>query len=66
LILSRRSIKIKKANIGGEERGFEKNAFYSNWFKAKHNIVGVVFKGRYKSILADENNYGYIFQYTFI
>ncbi len=33
------------------------NTSYSNWFKTKHNIVGVVFQGRYKSILVDENTY---------
>jgi len=36
------------------------NASYTNWFKAKHNIVGVIFQGRYKSILVDENNYGLV------
>jgi len=33
------------------------NASYANWFKAKHKIVGVVFQGRYKSILVDNDNY---------
>lgn len=33
------------------------NASYANWFKAKHGIVGVVFQGRYKSILVEENRY---------
>ncbi|MEW6456587.1 MAG: transposase [Acidobacteriota bacterium] len=33
------------------------NASYTNWFKAAHKIVGVVFQGRYKSILVDEDNY---------
>src|SRR3990170_295419 len=29
------------------------NASYTNWFKAEHKIVGVVFQGRYKSILVE-------------
>jgi putative transposase len=33
------------------------NASYANWFKAKHNIVGVVFQGRFKSIIVDEESY---------
>ncbi len=33
------------------------NTSYSNWFKSKHNIMGVIFQGRYKSIIVDENNY---------
>ena len=33
------------------------NASYTNWFKAKHKIVGVIFQGRYKSILVDVENY---------
>ena len=34
------------------------NTSYTNWFKAKHKIVGVVFQGRYKSILVEEEAYG--------
>lgn len=34
------------------------NTSYSNWFKARHKIVGVVFQGRYKSLIVDENSYG--------
>ncbi|MFA7577968.1 MAG: transposase [Candidatus Muiribacteriota bacterium] len=33
------------------------NTSYSNWFKIKHEIVGHVFQGRYKSILIDSENY---------
>ncbi len=33
------------------------NASYTNWFKAKHKVVGVVFQGRYKSIVVEENSY---------
>lgn len=33
------------------------NTSYSNWFKAKYKIVGVVFQGRYKSILVEEDTY---------
>jgi putative transposase len=34
------------------------NTSYANWFKARHKIVGVVFQGRYKSLIVDENSYG--------
>ncbi|MGH7807054.1 MAG: transposase [Thermodesulfobacteriota bacterium] len=34
------------------------NTSYTNWFKAEHKIVGVIFQSRYKSILVDEDNYG--------
>ncbi|OGW41189.1 MAG: chromosomal replication initiator DnaA [Nitrospirae bacterium RBG_13_39_12] len=34
------------------------NTSYANWFKAKHKIVGVLFQGRYKSLIVDENSYG--------
>ena len=33
------------------------NSSYANWFKSKNQIVGVVFQGRYKSILVEENRY---------
>ncbi len=33
------------------------NTAYANWFKARHKIVGVVFQGRYKSLLVDEHSY---------
>lgn len=33
------------------------NTSYSNWFKAKHRIVGAIFQGRYKAILVDEDSY---------
>lgn len=33
------------------------NSSYANWFKSKNRIVGVVFQGRYKSILVEENRY---------
>ncbi len=33
------------------------NASYANWFKAKHKITGVVFQGRFKSIVVDEDSY---------
>lgn len=33
------------------------NASYTNWFKAEHYITGVIFQGRYKSILVDEDSY---------
>lgn len=33
------------------------NTSYANWFKAKYRIIGVIFQGRYKSILVDEDNY---------
>lgn len=33
------------------------NSSYANWFKTRHRIVGVVFQGRYKSILVDIDSY---------
>ncbi len=33
------------------------NTSYSNWFKRKYKIIGVIFQGRYKSILVDEDSY---------
>lgn len=49
-------IKTPHANIS--EGMHYLNTSYTNWFKAEHNIVGVVFQGRYKSILVDEDSYG--------
>jgi len=34
------------------------NASYTNWFKSKHNINGVIFQGRFKSMLVEEDSYG--------
>lgn len=34
------------------------NASYTNWFKSKHNINEVIFQGRYKSMLVEEDSYG--------
>lgn len=33
------------------------NTSYSNWFKSKHQIIGSVFQGRYKSILVEKDLY---------
>jgi len=33
------------------------NTRYSNWFKSKHQIIGSVFQGRYKSILVEKESY---------
>lgn len=33
------------------------NAAYANWVKAKHEIVGSIFQGRFKSFLVDGENY---------
>lgn len=33
------------------------NSAYANWVKAKHALVGVIFQGRYKTILVDAANY---------
>ncbi|MBI2485896.1 MAG: transposase [Deltaproteobacteria bacterium] len=49
-------IKTPHANIS--EGMHYLNASYTNWFKAEHKIVGVIFQGRYKSILVDEDSYG--------
>lgn len=49
-------LKTPLANIS--EGMHHLNTSYVNWFKARHKLVGVVFQGRYKSLLVDENNYG--------
>ena len=49
-------IKTPHANIS--EGMHYLNASYTNWFKAEHKIVGVIFQGRYKSILVEEDSYG--------
>lgn len=36
------------------------NTSYSNWFKAKYRIIGVVFQGRYESIVVDADNYALV------
>ena len=36
------------------------NTSYTNWFKAEHSVVGVIFQGRYKSVLVDEDSYGIV------
>ncbi|HPE29381.1 MAG TPA: transposase [Candidatus Mcinerneyibacteriales bacterium] len=33
------------------------NTAYSNFFKARHNLIGSVFQGRYKAILVEKENY---------
>ncbi|VAX27568.1 hypothetical protein MNBD_NITROSPIRAE02-242 [hydrothermal vent metagenome] len=48
-------IKTPLANIS--EGMHYLNASYTNWFKAKHKVVGVVFQGRYKSIVVEEDSY---------
>ncbi|MGI9533526.1 MAG: helix-turn-helix domain-containing protein [Thermodesulfobacteriota bacterium] len=48
-------IKTPKGNIS--EGMHHLNTSYTNWFKAQHKILGVIFQGRYKSILVDEDNY---------
>ena len=33
------------------------NSSYANWFRNKHQIIGPIFQGRFKSILVDAGNY---------
>ena len=33
------------------------NSAYANWFRNKHQIIGPLFQGRFKSILVDADNY---------
>ena len=33
------------------------NSSYANWFRNKHQIIGPIFQGRFKSILVDADNY---------
>lgn len=51
-------VKTSFANLSEGMHYF--NTSYSNWFKAKYNIVGAVFQGRYKSILVDKDNYALV------
>ena len=51
-------VKTPLANIS--EGMHNLNTSYANWFKAKHDIVGVVFQGRFKSILVDEDSYALV------
>jgi putative transposase len=48
-------VRTPYANIS--EGMHDLNASYANWVKAKHNIVGVIFQGRFKSIIVDEDRY---------
>ena len=36
------------------------NTSYANWFKTKYKLVGVVFQGRYKSIIVDADSYALV------
>ena len=33
------------------------NSAYANWFRNKHQIIGPLFQGRFKSIQVDADNY---------
>lgn len=35
---------------------------YSNWLKSKHQVIGPVFQGRYKSILVEKDAYLYLLE----
>jgi len=36
------------------------NSSYTNWFRNKHQIIGPIFQGRFKSILVDADNYALV------
>ena len=36
------------------------NSSYADWFRNKHQIIGPIFQGRFKSILVDADNYALI------
>jgi len=36
------------------------NSSYANWFRNKHQVIGPIFQGRFKSILVDADNYALI------
>src|SRR5665648_375317 len=36
------------------------NSSYANWFRNKHQIIGPLFQGRFKSILVDADNYALV------
>jgi len=51
-------IKTTKPNLS---RGIHYlNSSYTNWFRNKHQIIGPLFQGRFKSILVDADNYALI------
>ena len=48
-------LRTPEANIS---RGIhDLNSAYANWVKAKRSLIGVIFQGRFRSILVDEANY---------
>ena len=48
-------IKTNKSNLS---QGIHYlNSAYTNWFRNKHQIIGPLFQGRFKSILVDADNY---------
>ena len=48
-------IKTNKSNLS---QGIHYlNSSYANWFRNKHQIIGPLFQGRFKSILVDADNY---------
>ena len=36
------------------------NSAYANWFRHKHQIIGSLFQGRFKSILIDADSYALV------
>jgi REP element-mobilizing transposase RayT len=51
-------IKTKKPNLS---QGIHYlNSAYTNWFRNKHQIIGPLFQGRFKSILVDADNYALV------
>ena len=51
-------IKTNKSNLS---QGIHYlNSSYANWFRNKHQIIGPVFQGRFKSILVDADNYALV------
>ena len=51
-------IKTNKSNLS---QGIHYlNSSYANWFRNKHQIIGPLFQGRFKSILVDADNYALI------
>ncbi|HER23653.1 MAG TPA: chromosomal replication initiator DnaA, partial [Candidatus Atribacteria bacterium] len=51
-------IKTNKSNLS---QGIHYlNSSYANWFRNKHQIIGPLFQGRFKSILVDADNYALV------
>jgi len=58
IILPSRATGERRYSIDNLSQGIHYlNSAYTNWFRNKHQIIGPLFQGRFKSILVDADNY---------